>query len=143
MLVRDPKLAEQAVQIALSDEIPAQAASIRLSLISRLGNWHPLLGWNTFTEHNEMLMKPLSNFAPQTMARSVPEDFWNAVPLDEIEAWVKAHVSADMAPELARGMSAAYFKVALKKALVPATDTYVQTWSEKSKEAALKTGGTE
>jgi aminopeptidase N len=126
MLVRDPKLAGQAVQIALSDEIPAQAAAIRLSLISRLSDWHPLLGWNTFTEHNEMLMKPLSNFAPQIMARSAPEDFWNAVPLDQLEVWVKAHVSAEMAPELARGMDVARFRVALKKALVPAADGYVQ-----------------
>jgi aminopeptidase N len=131
MQVRDPKLAEQAVQIALSDEIPAQAAAIRLSFVSVLSRRHPLLGWNTFTEHNEMLMKPLSNFAPQTMARSVPEDFWNAAPLDEIETWIKAHVSAEMAPELARGMETARFKVALKKALVPAADGCVQDWSDK------------
>ena len=135
MLVRDPKLAEQAVQIALSDEIPAQAAAIRLSLISRLGDWHPLLGWNTFTEHNDVLMKPLSNFAPQIMAQSVPENFWNAVPLDQLEAWVKAHVSAEMAPEIVRGMDAARFRVALKKAMVPAADSYVQDWNEKLKTA--------
>jgi aminopeptidase N len=130
MQVRDPKLAEQAVQIVLSDEIPAQAAAIRLSFVSVLSRRHPLLGWNTFTEHHEMLMKPLSNFAPQTMARSVPEDFWNAAPLDEIEAWIKARVSAEMAPELARGMEAARFKVALEKMLVPAADSYVQDWKD-------------
>lgn len=129
MLVRDPKLAEQAVQIALSDEIPAQAAAIRLSLISRLSNWHPSLGWSTFTDHNDILMKPLSNFAPQIMARSVPEDFWNAAPLEQIEAWLKAHVSEEMAPELARGMDAARFRVALKKVLVSAADSYVHGWS--------------
>ena len=65
------------------------------------------------------------------MARSVPEDFWNAAPLDEIETWIKAHVSAEMAPELARGMETARFKVALKKALVPAADGCVQDWSDK------------
>lgn len=133
MFVRDPKLAEKAVQVALSDEIPAQAAAIRLSLITRLSDWHPLLGWNTFTGHNDELMKPLSNFAPQIMARSVPENFWNAVPLDQIEAWLKAHVAAEMATELARGMDAARFRVALKKALVPAADGYVQDWTDKVK----------
>lgn len=138
MLVRDPKLAEQAVQVALSDEIPAQAASIRLRLITALSERHPLLGWNTFTEHNDMLMKPLSNFAPQTMARSVPEDFWNAVPLNQLEAWIKAHVSAEMAPELNRGMDAARFRVALKKALVPATDSYLQASPDKLKSAAVQ-----
>lgn len=133
MLVRDPKLAEQAAQVALSDEIPAQAAAIRLHLIGRLSDWHPLLGWNTFTGHNETLMKPLSNFAPQIMAQSMPEIFWNAAPLDEIEAWVRAHVSAEMAPQLARGMDTARFRVALKKALVPAADGYVQAQADNLK----------
>src|SRR4029077_12109660 len=128
MLVRDPKLAEQAAQIALSDEIPAQAAAIRLRLISAVSDWNPLLGWNTFTEHSDLLMKPLSNFGPQTMVRSAPQDFWNAVPLDQIETWLKTHVPAGMAPELAREMDAARFRVALKKALVPAADSYVHGW---------------
>jgi aminopeptidase N len=138
MLMRDPKLAEQAVPIALSDEIPAQAASLRVWLIAALSEWHPLSGWNTFTAHSDMLMKPFSTFAPQMMARYVPLGYWNAMPLDQIEAWVKAHVPAEMAPELARGMEAARFQVALKKALVPATDSYLQAMPDKSKPAAAE-----
>ncbi len=133
MLVRDPQLAEQAVQIALSDEIPAQAGALRLWLIADVADWHPLLGWITFTQHSEMLMKPLSNFAPQIMAESAPH-YWNAVPLDQIEAWLKARLPAEMAPEIARRMDTARFQVNLKKALVPAMDGYL---ADQSKSTAL------
>ncbi len=126
MRVRDTGLAGQAVQIALSQEIPAQAASLRLRLILALAANHPALGWRTFTGHTDLLMKPFSTFGPQIMAQRLPQIFWNGAPLDELEAWVKAHVSAEMAPEIARGMEAARFKVALKQALVPAADSYVQ-----------------
>ena len=138
MLVRDPGLADQAVQIALSNEIPAQAASLRLRLIGALTDYHPSLGWKTFTAHNDTLMKPFSTFAPQIMAQSIPQGFWNAIPLDELEAWIKAHVPAEMAPEIARGMDAARFQVALKKTLVPATDSYLQARPDKSNPAALE-----
>jgi len=138
MLVRDPKLAKEAVQIALSDEIPVQAASLRLRLVGALAEWHPLMGWNTFTANSDMLLKPFSTFAPLIMTRYVPPGYWNAVPLDQIEAWVKAHVPAEMAPELTRGMDAARFQVALKKALVPAMDSYLQARSDKSNPAALE-----
>jgi aminopeptidase N len=138
MRVRDPKLAEQAVPIALSDEIPAQADHQRLGLVGTLAEWHPLLAWKAFTENSDVLMKPHSTFAPQMLARYVPWGYWNAVPLDQIEAWVKAHVPAEMAPDIARGKDEAQFHVALKKALVPATDSYVQVSSDKSKPAALE-----
>ncbi len=137
MLVRDPNLAEQAVQIALSDEIPAQAGAFRLSLISDVADWHPLLGWITFTQHNEMLLKPLSNFAPQIMAEFAPRHLWNAVPLDQMEAWLKAHLPAEMAPEIARRMDTARFQVNLKKALVPAMDGYLEVWLNQSKRAGM------
>jgi aminopeptidase N len=138
MLMRDPKLAEQAMPIALSDEIPTQADSLRLEMIGALTDWHPLLAWNTFTTNSDMLLKPFGPFALQIVARYIPQGYWNAVPLDQIEAWVKAHVPAEMAPEIARGMDEAQFQVALKKVLVPATDNYLQVMSGKSNAAALE-----
>ena len=127
-LVRDTKLAEQAVQIALSDEIPAQAGTLRIEILGAL-DYHPSLAWKTFTENSEKLLKPFGPFAPQIIAEGVPGEFWNTVPLDQLEAWIKAHVPAGMAPEIARGMEAARFQVALKQALVPAADNYLQTKS--------------
>jgi len=130
MSVRDPKLADQAVQIALSDEIPAQATSLRLMLIRALTSGdHTSLGWKTFTEHSEALLKPYSNFAPLIIAQYAPQWFWNAAPLDQLEAWIEAHVPAEMAPVIARGMEVARFQLALKNVLVSAADSFLQTKS--------------
>ncbi len=59
------------------------------------------------------------------MAQYLPQVFWNAVPLDQLETWVKANVPAEMAPNIARGMEAARFQVALKTSLMSAADNYL------------------
>ncbi len=126
MAVRDPKLADQAVEIALSNEIPAQADSLRIMLVRALADYHPVLAWKTFTEHSDTLIKPLGTFGPFIIAQYVPQGYWNAVPLDQLEAWIKAHVPTEMAPNIARGMEAARFQLGLKQKLVPATDSFLQ-----------------
>ena len=126
MTVRDAKLADEAVQIALSNEIPPQAATLHMYLIGALADYHAALSWKTFTDHSDALMKPFGFAATLFMAQYMPQLFWNAVPLDQLETWIKAHVPLQMPPNLARGMEAAAFQVALKKLLVPAADAYVQ-----------------
>jgi aminopeptidase N len=125
MSVRDPKLAEQALAIALSPELPAQAESRRVRLVIATANYHPQLSWQTFTRNVDRLMAPLSSFAPIVLAQYVPQAYWDALPLPDLENWVKARVPAEMAPELSRGMEAAQFSAAEKTALVPAADAYV------------------
>ena len=56
---RDPKLAEQAAQIALDPEIPAQAIQLRLEMVLGLHNQHPQLAWSTFSAHADMLLSPI------------------------------------------------------------------------------------
>jgi aminopeptidase N len=51
MQVRDPKLAQQALDIALSKEIPPQADSIRLQLIFAASEQNPALTWVMFRDH--------------------------------------------------------------------------------------------
>ncbi len=123
--VRDPKLSAQALAIALSPEIPAQAAMLRVELVGRAGDYAPQLSWQTFTKNVDMLMAPMSNFAPIVLAQYIPAGYWDAVPLPELEAWIKAHIPAEMAPELSRGMESARFSVTQKEQLVPAADAYV------------------
>jgi len=125
MAVGDPQLAQQAVQIALSPEIPEQAAALRLELVARLDELHHELSWNTFTQNSEMLLKPTTSMAPIIISQYVPAGYWDAVPLDQLEAWVKAHVPAEMAPNVARGMESAHFKMNEKAALIPAADAYI------------------
>jgi hypothetical protein len=46
------------------------------------------------------------------------------VPLTDLKRWIAAHIPAELAPELSRGMELAQFAVNEKAALVPAMDAY-------------------
>jgi len=55
--------------------------------------------------------------------------FWDSVPLDQLESWVRAQVPEQMSPNVARGMETARFKLSEKSALVAAADAYVSSQS--------------
>jgi aminopeptidase N len=124
MQVGDPALAEQAARIALSDEIPPQAAAIRLRLVVLLAGRHPALAWRTFRDHADSLLAPNPKYAPLITAQYVPEYFWEAAPPEEIEAWVRARLPAEMAPNVARGMETVHALRAERAALTPAADAW-------------------
>jgi hypothetical protein len=42
-----------------------------------------------------------------------------------MEAWVRAHVPAEMEPQIRKGMEGARFRVQQKQVLVPAADGYL------------------
>ena len=126
MQVRDPQLAMQAAQIALSTEIPTQAGAARLSLVANLNDENPQLAWATFTSNVDALMQPQGRYGPLIVAQYSPDIFWNSAPLDQIETWVKAHVPAEMADNIARGMESARFKFGEKTVLAAAADSYLQ-----------------
>jgi len=122
---RDPSLAQQAASIALSPELPPQAIQLRLAMIGTLKQEHPQLGWDTFTGHAEMLMSPFGNMAPLFEAEFVPQVFWNSLPPDKMEAWIRAHVPAEMNDYVEKGMEGARFQYSQKQELVPAADAYL------------------
>ena len=123
--VRDPALARQAAAIALSPEIPEQAAALRLRMVATLDDENPALSWETFTQNADALLAAFPQYAPLIVAQQVPEIFWNAVPLDTLEQWVRARTPAPMLPNLARGMEVARFRMAEKTALTHAADAYI------------------
>jgi hypothetical protein len=123
--VRDPALAQRAAQIALSADIPPQAAATRLGLVVALAELHPALAWSTFSANADMLLAPNPKYAPLISAESVPEAFWEGAPLDELEAWVRRRVPPEMSVNVDRGMEAARAQQAEKSLLVPEADAYV------------------
>jgi len=127
MRVRDPGLARQALAIALSDEVPPQLRGQRIWLVSVVQRYHPQLAWRAFTSNVDMLIKPLSQRANLTLVQDVPEIYWNAVPLSDLHQWLSAHLPAELAPDLSRGMETAAFYVDQRAALVPAADAYIAT----------------
>ncbi len=125
MRVADPQLAAQAATIALSAEIPPQAASLRLYLVAELNDQNPQLSWATFSQNSAALIEPHQPYGSVIIAQNVPAVFWDSLPLDQLEAWINAHVPAEMAPMVARGMEAARFRFGEKMALVQAADAYI------------------
>ena len=125
MEVRDPALARQAAAIALSDEIPKQAGTLRLQLVGILSDHHPELAWETFSKNVDPLLAPLQPYGPMILSQAVPDMFWRALPPDTLEGWIKQRVPAEMAPQLARGMETARFKQAQQLSMQRAADAAV------------------
>ncbi|HVC30365.1 MAG TPA: ERAP1-like C-terminal domain-containing protein, partial [Steroidobacteraceae bacterium] len=126
-LVRDRKLAAQAADIAIGPEIPPQLTMLRLEMLASMRTQHPKLAWAAFSGHVKTLLSPLGDLAPLVEAQYVPQLFWNSLPLDQMQAWLKARVPAAMGPQIATGMASARFQVAQKAQLVPEARAYLAT----------------
>jgi aminopeptidase N len=124
--VRDPDLARQVVQIALSDEIPPQANTLGLRLVLTLAREHPRLSWDTYVAHQDQLMKSVPGEGRAlVIAEQTPAVYWDALPLDQLEAWARANIPKGASDNLARGMETAHHMAAQKLALVKAADAYL------------------
>jgi aminopeptidase N len=96
-----------------------------MALLARLTDEHPQLAWSSFTTNADALMSPFAPFGPLYLAQYVPELFWRALPPDELEAWIKQKVPAELAPQLARGMESARFKHAEQALMRKAADAAI------------------
>jgi aminopeptidase N len=124
--VRDPDLARQVVQIALSDEVPPQANTLDLRLIFTLAREHPRLSWDAYIANQEQLLKSISSEErPLRVAQQTPAVYWDALPLDQLESWVRANIPKGASDNLARGMETAHHSAEQKVALVKAADEYL------------------
>ncbi len=124
--VRDPQLARQVVQIALSDELPPQANTLSLRMIIGLAREHPKLSWDTYIANQNQLLKSVqTEVRPLVIAQQSPAVYWDAVPLDQLEAWARANIPKGAADGLARGMETAHHLAAQKPVLVKAADQYL------------------
>jgi aminopeptidase N len=138
MRVEDPKLAAEANDIALSADLPSQAAMLRVHLVATQEVVHPALAWQGFSSHQETLLAPLGTHIPLLLATMVPEIFWNALPPDELEAWVRAHVPAELGSLVERSMQSARFNVDERARLRASADRYV---AARAAQSVLKPSG--
>jgi aminopeptidase N len=118
MRVRNPQLAERALQIALSNDVPPQQESSRLRLVMTAADWNPKLAWGVFQTHTDQLTHRLSLFEKiLTLANAVPPVFVDATAPEQIEAWLKANLPPNAAPYIAKGMARARTNVAIRDRL--------------------------
>ncbi len=125
--VRDPQLARQAGTIALAPEIPPQLELLRMQMTFTLRVEHPQLAWEIFSTNADRLTAAYGHVAPIITAKFVPEGFWNSLPLDQLDAWLKARLPAEMAASIEQGMDGARSRIAEQALLVPAADAYLLT----------------
>jgi aminopeptidase N len=123
--VRDPKLLQQALGIVMSPEVPPQAAGQRARWITENESSDPALVWQFYKAHAGELAATRSDFERALSVANVPNAFWNAAPLPELQAFVSGYGSSAPPQFVARGMEQARFKLALRDRLVPAADAYV------------------
>jgi aminopeptidase N len=124
--VSDPKLAERVVKIALSADIPPESDSLRLNLVASLSNEHQHLSWQTLTTNLEVLTKAQTTFAPLVIAQYMPQVYWSGIPLQEIDAFARAHVPKEMSDVVDRGMESARYQLTRKTLLVHEADGFLQ-----------------
>lgn len=124
-LTRDPKLAAQVASIAIGPEIPPQLQMLRLQMFLVMSTEHPRLAWSTFNGNVGPLLSPFGSLAPLFEAQFVPQIFWDSLPPDRMQAWLEAHVPAEMGPQIAKGMGGARLRVAEKALLAPEAAAYL------------------
>ncbi len=120
--VADPALAADAVHVALSDEMPPQDDFLRLNMIVALAGLHPQLSWDALTGNVGRLTSLLTDAAQTFIAQQVPAAYWHGLPADQIESWVRAHVAAELADDVERGLETARFRLAERSRLVVQAD---------------------
>ncbi len=127
MAVRDPKLVQQTLDILMSAELPPQVAGQRGRFITEMEPNDPPVVWQFYKAHVDELASTRSEFSRALSIANLPATFWNAAPLDELEAFVKAKGGPAPAQFVARGMERARFQLAVRARIVPAADAYVSS----------------
>ncbi len=123
--VRDPQLLQEAFQIVMSSEMPPQTAGIRGRLIMAAAAHDPQAAWAFYRAHQAQIAGAQSEFSRSLAFTNIPATFWRAAPLEQLEAWVRAHAPPNAEPYIARGMERARLAAALQKRLVSDTDAYL------------------
>jgi aminopeptidase N len=119
---KDPKLAEQGMEIAISSEIPPQAANAVPGLVFSNVDWNPSLAFAFGKAHGKQVFKAFTGMDMVFLALFVPPTFADAAPLDQVQAWVTGLVPAGSEAYIARGMSSAKLQLELKSRIVEQTD---------------------
>jgi aminopeptidase N len=127
MRVDSDTLADDAEQIPASEDIPPQAGALRFRLVAALADRHPALAFKALRQSRDRILAPLGQYRELTLAQRVPTLLWDALPVDDLEAWLKAQVSADLGQVLDSGMEYARFAIAEQERLAHALEQELAT----------------
>ena len=120
---KDPKLAEQGMEIAISNELPPQAASSVPGMVFSNVDWNPSLAFAFGKAHGKQVFKAFTGMDMVFLALFVPPAFADAAPLDDVQTWITSLVPPGSDAYIQRGMSSAKLRLQLKSRIVEQADS--------------------
>jgi len=125
-MAKDPKLAEQAMEIGISSEIPPQAASSRPGFVFGTIDWNPALAFEFGKAHGKKIFEAMDGMNMVFIALYAPPAFADAAPLDQVQAWVTTLVPPGSDAFIQRGMASAKLAQQLRARIVQQADAAMQ-----------------
>ena len=119
---KDPKLAEEGMEIAISSEIPPQAANAIPQLVGSNVDWNPALTYAFMKAHAKDVFKVFTGMDLVFVALFVPPSFAAAAPLDDVQPWVTSLVPPGSDAYIQRGMASAKLRLQLETRIVEQAD---------------------
>ncbi|CAA9209501.1 MAG: Putative aminopeptidase [uncultured Chthoniobacterales bacterium] len=112
----DPKLAERALQIALSDELPSSRAAFLVPKVARDGG-HADLVWRFAKANMKQLLAKTDALGALSYAPSLFTFFSDTARLSELKDYAKTSLSAEAAKEVDKAVDEVSFRADFKQQL--------------------------
>jgi aminopeptidase N len=120
----DPVLAQEMIALSLGNELSATETARNLAIVA--ANEHPDLAWDFARQHADVLLAQTTFFGRNEYLPTIAQNFTDAARADELEAFVREHLSADFLPEMAKGADVIRLYAAVKQRELPAIDAWVK-----------------
>ena len=122
---RDPKLAEKALQISLSDELPTSRALHVAGKVAR-DSGHPDLAWEFAKANMKALLAKTDALGANTFAPGLFVFFCEKSRADELKTYAKSNLPATSAKEVAKAVDEVEFRAEFKQRLAPQLNSWIE-----------------
>ncbi|MDB6066369.1 MAG: pepN [Pedosphaera sp.] len=122
----DPALAKETLAISLTDETVPQEATVLVSEVAGAGE-QPDLAWEFASSHINELLARVDSFYRNSYVSSILASLSDAAHADELESYVKKHLSDDAVAKTRETAETIRFKSALKRRELPVLDRWIAT----------------
>ena len=122
---RDPKLAENALQISLTDELPTSRALHNVGKVARYSG-HPDLAWEFSKANMKALLEKTDALGANTFAPSLFVFSSEKSRADELNTYAKSNLPATSAKEVAKAVVEVEFRAEFKQRLGPQLTAWIE-----------------
>jgi len=122
---RDPALAQQTLDLSLTDELIAHDAARLVSRVAHEGE-QPELAWSFARQHLEALLAKLPSLAANRYVPDLFEAFDNATRARELEEFAQKNLPPAVGTQVAKAADNIRFRAAFKARVLPQIDAWWQ-----------------